>query len=424
VFIESLTFGNGPVTSTPIEIGATWLWENTSTPQSGKDRGLICILSRDDTRGGTWMPAGTTLPHFAANAGATELAGVTAAADGQDIKSLYSGFSAAILAARVARGFGHALGLGDEYGSGGEMVADPVVTGFNLQPQNTIIVTSPSGAVPRVIDGTKIKWLWPRIIKAGVVDTQFDPNGNLQSPQKCNPNGTPNPSGTHLRVRLRWFPPEPFAINDVVRMRGYVSLGTNWPFWIPPSADHFAAFALVVHKIFDDDDIVVGYQNPSTPQLGYLAPSGAELDLAFFSPLVHYSLIAPRMRAGNESWLVADPILGHIDSSDSPLNAPLGSHGAACVQGSPAFERVTPKNLPQGPQSPRIYPYPLSNTIGIYDGGGRVDCGVFRPAGRCRMRDEFAANMPFCHVCSYIIVDIVDPTNHGKLDKYYPEVSV
>jgi hypothetical protein len=102
------------------------------------------------------MPAARTLPYFAANAGATELAGVTAAANGMDVKPLPAGqlFSTSILAARVARGCGHALGLGDEYGNG-ELAAGPVVTGFNLQPQDTAIVTSPPAAAPRVIDATQ-----------------------------------------------------------------------------------------------------------------------------------------------------------------------------------------------------------------------------------------------------------------------------
>jgi len=49
---------------------------------------------------------------------------------------------------------------------------------------------------------------------------------------------------------------------------------------------------------------------------------------------------------------------------------------------------------------------------------------VFRPAGRCRMRDQDVITIPFCFVCRYIIVDTLDPSRHGDLDLLYPEVSV
>jgi hypothetical protein len=125
------------------------------------------------------------------------------------------------------------------------------------------------------------------------------------------------------------------------------------------------------------------------------------------------------MDGAKESSLVVDLVRDHIDSSDSPLNAPPGAQGAVCVPGAPPFAVTTPTNPPPGP---RGFPDPLARMIGLYDGGGHSDCGVFRPTGRCRMRDEFASTMPFCHVCSYIMVDLVDPTAHSALDKFFPEV--
>jgi hypothetical protein len=75
---------------------------------------------------------------------------------------------------------------------------------------------------------------------------------------------------------------------------------------------------------------------------------------------------------------------------------------------------MTPTNLPKLSKSPPT----KADIIGVYEGGGYHDCGVFRPAGRCRMRSSLAT-MPFCHVCRYVIVDAVDPTKHGDLDKLY-----
>jgi hypothetical protein len=418
-FVGRLTFGKDPTTNDPIEIGTTWQ-SNLAGPSQPKDAGLVCLLCSDTTRGGAWMPAGMRLPYFAANAGQADRASVTAVANGQNLHDqVAKTFSAPILASRVARGCGRALGLGDEFGDdrGIGRVPGAVDSGPNLQPADNTIVTFPAGTA-RSIDATKIKWLWPRVINAGIIETQFDANGTLESPQKCDPNGSPNPNGTHLLVRLRSPSPEPFHVNDAVRIRVTVDIrgGLTWSL---PAVDEFVTFALFVQKTISDTEIVVGYRSPSPPQLGYLSTTHTQLDLANFSPLAQYSLIAPRVRSGTEVRVVADDIWKHIDATDSPLNAPRNSPGAVCIPGSPAFQAASPTNLPQGPRS---YPYPLAGVLGIYDGGGQTDCGVFRPAGRCRMRAGFDTTVPFCHVCSYVIVDMLDPTKHQKLDRSYPEV--
>jgi hypothetical protein len=416
-FVSNLAFELDPTSGTSIRIGDTWgsLLE--------KDAGLVCILSRDVTMGGAWRPAGSAgllRAYFAANAGATEITVVRAAANGNDIQpgrpNLSPGsFSLNILAARVARGCALALGLGDEYGNDEDNPGNHIGTEHNLQAQDAPLVTSPPGATARVIDATKIRWLWPRIADIGEIEALFDSNGILESPLKCDPNGAPNPAGTHLLIKMRG--PHSFFQNQVVRVRQTLPglPGLVWPL---PSEDKLAAFALEVDAVLGVDTIVVRYQNPVSPQLGYRTPTGTQMDLADFNSFGRHFLIGPRMNGGDESPLVASPILTLIDASDSPLDALPGSQGATCVPGSPPFDSVTPDNLPPNLKSPDD----LSRIIGIYDGGGRVDCGVFRPAGSCRMRDEFASTMRFCHVCSYILVDIVDPTKHPRLDRYYPEV--
>lgn len=84
-------------------------------------------------------------------------------------------------------------------------------------------------------------------------------------------------------------------------------------------------------------------------------------------------------------------------------------------------------------------------TIGIYDGGGTWNHNVYRPSGACRMRitgiigtewiEEhlFGGVMgdpilverpvfhPFCFVCKYALVNLVDPSVLGQLDDQYPE---
>jgi hypothetical protein len=78
---------------------------------------------------------------------------------------------------------------------------------------------------------------------------------------------------------------------------------------------------------------------------------------------------------------------------------------------------MSPTNLPTTLSN--LKKLTLPDVIGIYEGGAYHDGGVYRPAGRCKMRTASDKLMPFCHVCRYLIVDRVDPTKHGQLDAIY-----
>lgn len=60
--------------------------------------------------------------------------------------------------------------------------------------------------------------------------------------------------------------------------------------------------------------------------------------------------------------------------------------------------------------------------IGLYEGGARMIGGVFRPAGGCKMRDEYKTDIQgqYCFVCKYLLVSRVNPSKLGDLDKEYP----
>jgi hypothetical protein len=70
--------------------------------------------------------------------------------------------------------------------------------------------------------------------------------------------------------------------------------------------------------------------------------------------------------------------------------------------------------------------------IGLYEGAARFNCGAFRPAPVCKMRDQMwlpALSAPprtqrrhfrFCFVCRYSIVNEVNPRRHPNLDLLYP----
>jgi hypothetical protein len=70
--------------------------------------------------------------------------------------------------------------------------------------------------------------------------------------------------------------------------------------------------------------------------------------------------------------------------------------------------------------------------IGLFEGGGRWNCGVFRPAPVCKMRDHMwpppdlgapmllRRHFRLCFVCRYTIVNEVNPRRHPELDALYP----
>ncbi len=105
----------------------------------------------------------------------------------------------------------------------------------------------------------------------------------------------------------------------------------------------------------------------------------------------------------------------HISTSDRPLNV-KPDEPYVCVIDDSAVQ--SPRNLPVLPTQKPCYE-PL--IIGLYDGGARFHCEVFHPGGICMMRDhsEGDKHMRFCHVCRYVLVEMIDPTKHGDLDAVY-----
>ena len=258
--------------------------------------------------------------------------------------------------------------------------------GPNLQVDTFLAPTDPATGL-RFFDTSKIKWLWPRVTKAGVLVAQPDFQGLPDPPQ--------------FLIHLRPGDGKAFAKDDLVRIR-------ESPVRKAAASDPFAGILLRIDLPVGSDDISVEYVNPSGPHV----------DLSLINPAKRLVLVCTSIKPNTEFALVADPILNQIANSNGPLNAAKGSNHAACVLGA-GTQVMTPTNLPKLSKSPKT----KADIIGLYEGGGYHDCGVFRPAGRCRLRTGFLATIPFCHVCRYIIVDAIDPRKHGDLDsKLYDKV--
>lgn len=57
--------------------------------------------------------------------------------------------------------------------------------------------------------------------------------------------------------------------------------------------------------------------------------------------------------------------------------------------------------------------------VGLYTGGARYFGKVYHPTGHCIMRTDNESGREFCHVCRYLIVEAIDPSHHGVIDRAY-----
>jgi hypothetical protein len=136
--------------------------------------------------------------------------------------------------------------------------------------------------------------------------------------------------------------------------------------------------------------------------------------------------------------VLAPIVANHITASGGPLNAPKDDPTRACVEDLRATQY--PSNLPPHTDYPCYRQY----VVGLYDGGATYNCGVFHPTGMCLMRDRrerveddnfddaVDTDGPFrdrdlrrfCFICRYALIDVLDPTLHGRFDddyeKHYP----
>jgi len=288
--------------------------------------------------------------------------------------------------ASVAHELSHSFNLDDEYAEVGKNEILPEVKVnrvFNLQLHSEVLDGD-------AISGEKVKWRWPRMKKAGVLESLT--------------------VGPTITVVLKAGHTTQFESNEEVRLRHRDLLGT-------PLAD------------LSSPELKILTKNETTNSLVLQPLSAATFNFATFDPgsLLFLPVKGPEPERNNPTHdkfaEILSPLMRHqINQTHKPQTK------FPCIVDT--NDRQDPTNLPSlinAPDNHRLI-------IGLYSGGKGFSCGIYHPSGECIMRKEFAKILEklkegtkfkgreiyqFCHVCKYCLVDQIDPRQHDQIDKEY-----
>ncbi|MEP6733161.1 MAG: hypothetical protein ABJE10_21135 [bacterium] len=305
----------------------------------------------------------------------------------------------------VAHEATHSFGLGDEYGHFGLIPANQVAgvtAALNLQ-DDASLRAAPHPPSIAGLDGSKLKWLWPRIAKAAVL------------------RGNPTASGAGFEIPIEAQPDVPFKEGELVQVRRRPLIAGTIP--------------------SDMLKISVGGVQPDKLVVETVGPIVVSPVIFLKGGVVYAPVIDPLpMGTGKPLMLVHDKVRDHITAKGLPLNAPA----AATLSRSCGDEGPSEDQAQQGTNLPPTLILPKGSfshwTVGAFEGGGDYQCGVYHPTGACLMRARIYDSLVgftyhlstgileanynqlvflMCPVCRYIIVDKLDPTQHAAVDKFY-----
>ena len=260
----------------------------------------------------------------------------------------------------------------------------------NLQTRTELLLSIVTGS----ITSRNIKWKWHRIEKAGVL---------VEKPIQ------PHPPVQKFNVRLEPGQAKDFHVGDHVFLR-------QRPLLKNPASVTSPELMVVAEPVGEmvEVEVLGGGGNMNVDDF----PGGT------VNPLHDSILFRPRRSTLGPGFelMIHKKILDHIDISGGPLSAPFGNATRDCVNDIRARVSRPGTNEIQTPLLPLNFLSKfIGNTeliIGLYEGGMNYHCNAYHPSGTCLMRRLTDATS-FCHVCRYILVDIIDPSLHGKIDAMY-----
>lgn len=296
----------------------------------------------------------------------------------------------------VIHELGHALGLQDEYSDPGffNLPRDrrpSLVQQGNVQP-----VEDFAGSILR---GDHLRWRWPRIKKAGVLDDRPVGMGNdkfVISLKKGHKDAFEDGDICYLRQRPLLKPADPAHPEIIVEARRSGKLR-------------------VVGRQMGEQVLVADLDGTLSPAPGGdpTFPAVAPFESILYVPVPATGYA--QAQGDEHAELVSRTIRDHIDTTNRPLNRLV----AACAVH--AEQRLAAVDLPA---NITFWSRGADLFVGAFDGGVRFHCNVIHPSGECLM-STLKGFAPFCPICRYLLVDRVDPSQHGQIDldydRRYPE---
>jgi hypothetical protein len=289
----------------------------------------------------------------------------------------------------VAHELAHSWSLKDEYGRGGVIdvnSANDLLLFANAQPRSTLV----NGDNLELTE-SNLKWDWPRLEKAAVM---------IDQPTGADP----------FRIKLRKGHGYPFGRGDIVLLR-------TRPLLDP--AVKVSGRLKIKRMLGDGDEIEV------TPLAGVvLNPADFPADSVVIAPRRGPDPNAADDGYGPDLKLVHKSVFDRINATHNPLNAEYGdATNRPCPGEAPTPTGATNFHGGIAPKPPRY----SSWIVGLYENAKGFDCDVYRPTGTCLMRRRLFVDIEtgrtrvyqFCPVCRYAIVDLIDPSKHGIIDRDY-----
>ena len=349
--------------------GTTWT--------TGKDRGLVCFITRTQRDGG--LNSGT---HYTISLGTEDenrVARAIVVEDGSPGGAEQFFIDPMVIPSKptlaMVGGLVHETAhtaqfgkLGDEYSVLGRLrISDGVAKNLtqrgNLQAEQELL-KDPSN-VQSGLDGSKIKWSWVRIRVAGVLKERpvpvgpVDPVTHKQSEFEITLQAGHGKAFSELRNKEQ--------VKAYLRRRPLVQS----PTLSSPMSLVKVEKDKVTVKLFGGVTGIEPDDYPPGP-----GPKGSVL-------LIPTQEKPEPPVMGKEVPIVAPFISEHITTSGRPLRSSKDAHGN-CVYEGDLKKLVIPDNPPT--RLKKRHPLFRAWVIGLWEGGNEFSCGVYHPSGVCLMR--------------------------------------
>jgi hypothetical protein len=286
---------------------------------------------------------------------------------------------------------GHFFNLRDEYASSLDSKApvDKRIDGiYNLQHRDSLLVNGK-------ISGDKVKWRWPRIRKAAVLNTD------------------PVASAGKITITVKPGQAAQFKQGEEVHFRKKNVL-------LQP-IDQLTSSKLKIESINKDIVVLQPIQDAAFTGTGF--EKGSLLVLLAKASTDSNDNPTHDEYAELMSSLVRKKINDtHKGQTKEPCETNLK-------------EEQQPTNIPDDLADPDNN----AHIVGLYIGGDEYSCDIYHPTGECTMRVHRGLNasahknlftnqkdftfsnklLPFCPVCRYGLVDQINPSQHALIDNLY-----